>query len=69
MATQRPKTNADRRKYWQVAIELQESSGLTSREFGATKGLAESAFYHWQQQFLFFLSIMPVLFADAGGWL
>lgn len=50
MTKKGPRPSAERRSYWQTAIELQRESGLSVRKFCASEGLAESAFYYWRRE-------------------
>jgi hypothetical protein len=50
MDGERRRSPAEARRFWELAIDLRSSSGLSVAEFCIREGLKESSFYGWQQR-------------------
>ena len=50
MARKGPRPSEERRSYWRAAIELQQESGLSVRQFCRQEGLSEPSFYAWRRR-------------------
>jgi transposase len=43
-------SDQDQRKFWQMAIETWQASGLSVRQFCKQEGLSEPSFYSWRKR-------------------
>jgi hypothetical protein len=50
MDGKRRRSPAEARRFWELAIDLWSSSGLSAADFCRREGLKESSFYAWQQR-------------------
>ena len=50
MQSERRRSPAEARRFWELAIDLWSSSGLSVANFCGREGLKESSFYSWQQR-------------------
>jgi len=44
------KTNEERRAFWQMAIEMQQESGLSVRKFCEREGLSDASYFSWRRK-------------------
>ncbi len=50
MSKKRAKSNNEKRQFWQMVIELWQSSGMSISKFCKAEGLAEGTFYNWRNK-------------------
>jgi len=50
MGGERRRSPAEARRFWELAIDLWSSSGLSVADFCGREGLKESSFYRWQRR-------------------
>jgi len=50
MSTEQTKSNNERRKFWQMAIETWQDSGMSISKFCRAEGLSEGTFYNWRKK-------------------
>jgi len=44
------KTSEERRAFWQMAIEMQQESGLSVRKFCEREGLSDASYFSWRRK-------------------
>jgi len=47
MSNGQKELRSEQQQFWQMAIEIWQSSGLSIRQFCKQEGLSKSAFYSW----------------------
>ena len=50
MSKKQAKSNNEKRQFWQMVIELWQSSGMSISKFCKAEGLAEGTFYNWRNR-------------------
>jgi len=50
MSREQIKSNNERRQFWQMVIELWQSSGMSVSKFCKAEGLTEGTFYNWRKK-------------------
>ena len=50
MSKKQAKSNNEKRQFWQMVIELWQSSGMSISKFCKAEGLTEGAFYNWRKK-------------------
>jgi len=50
MSKKQAKSNNEKRQFWQMVIELWQSSGMSISKFCKAEGLAEGTFYNWRNK-------------------
>ena len=50
MDSERRRSPAEARRFWELAVDLWSSSGLSVADFCGREGLKESSFYGWQRR-------------------
>ena len=50
MDSERRRSPAEARRFWELAVDLWSSSGLSVTDFCKREGLKESSFYGWQRR-------------------
>jgi len=50
MSREQAKSNNEKRQFWQMVIELWQSSGMSISKFCKAEGLAEGTFYNWRNK-------------------
>ncbi|WP_455377888.1 IS66 family insertion sequence element accessory protein TnpA [Petrachloros mirabilis] len=50
MSGTQAKSNEERRKFWQMAIETWQNSGMSISKFCKAEGLSEGTFYGWRRR-------------------
>ena len=50
MSKKRKSLNEDRRKFWQMVIDIWQNSGMSVSKFCKAEGLSEGSFYNWRKK-------------------
>jgi transposase-like protein len=50
MSSKKLKSKAERRQFWEMAIETWKNSGLSISKFCEAEGLSEGTFYGWRRR-------------------
>ncbi|MFC1636968.1 transposase [Planctomycetota bacterium] len=50
MSSKKAKSNAERRQFWQMALETWKDSGMSVSQFCKAEGLSEGTFYGWRRR-------------------